>query len=567
MMGLRLKTKLTLGLVFLFVVILAFGILGLFYINRLSSDERMILKDNYITLEYCNNMLKTLEELPGDTAAIRVFNANLVKQEANITESGELEATQSVRKYFEAMKHSPGDTSSYKNMRRAIFVIQDLNQLAIIRKDKKASVTATSANLWLTIIVTILTIVAFTFIVNFPGIISEPIKALADGIAEIAGKNYSKRIHVAQDDEFGDLARAFNSMAEKLDEYDHSNLAQIMFEKTRIETIINQMKDGIIGFDEHRNVLFANVVSENLFGLKEKDLVGRYAADIAVQNDLMRTLLQNDGKKEMKIYCDGKEGYFSKEPITVRKDNQVIGEVIVMRNITPFHELDEAKTNFIATVSHELKTPISSIKMSARLLQDKRIGILSPEQAGYLQSITDDAERLLRITGELLNMTQVETGNIELKLQRTPPGEVVKYACDAVQVQARQKDIRIQKDLQFPLPAIHADGEKVVWVLINLLTNALKYSPENAVIDVSVYASDQWVFFSVKDHGRGIEEKYLPRVFERYFRVPGSSEKTGTGLGLAISKEFIEAQGGRIWVKSSFGSGAEFGFCLKSEVI
>lgn len=567
MMGLRLKTKLTLGLVFLFVVILAFGILGLFYINRLSSDERLILKDNYITLEYCNNMLKALEELPGDTAALRAFDMNLTRQEANITEQGEFEATQMVRNHFEEMRSNPTDTANYKAMRRAIFVIQDLNQYAIIRKDKKASVTAASANLWLTIIVTILTIVAFTFIVNFPGIISEPIRALSEGIAEIAGKNYSKRIHLDQDDEFGDLARAFNSMAEKLDEYDHSNLAQIMFEKTRIETIINQMKDGIIGFDERRNVLFANVVSENLFGLKEKELVGRYAADIAVKNDLMRTLLQNDGKKEMKIYCDGKESYFSKEPITVSKDDQVIGEVIVMRNITPFHELDEAKTNFIATVSHELKTPISSIKMSARLLQDKRIGILSREQMEYLQSITDDAERLLKITGELLNMTQVETGNIQLKLQRTPPDEVLEYACAAVQTQAQQKNIRIRRNLESPLPAIHADAEKVSWVLINLLTNAIKYSSENTVVDISVHTHDHWVFFSVKDQGRGIEEKYLPRVFERYFRVPGSSEKTGTGLGLAISKEFIEAQGGRIWVKSSFGAGADFGFCLKSEFV
>ena len=567
MMGLRLKTKLTLGLVFLFVVILAFGILGLFYINRLSSDESMILKDNYITLEYCNNMLKALEDIPGDTSALRTFDVNLTKQEANITEPGEQEATHTVRQHFEDMKRNPGDTTDYKAMRKAIFVIQDLNQFAIIRKDKKASVTAASANLWLTIIVTILTIVAFTFIVNFPGIISEPIKVLSDGIAEIGEKNYSKRIHLDQDDEFGDLARAFNSMAEKLDAYDHSNLAQIMFEKTRIETIINQMKDGIIGFDEGRNVLFANVVAEHLFGLTEKDLVGRYAADIAVGNDLMRTLLQSDGKKEMKIYCDSKESYFSKEPITVRKDDQVIGEVIVMRNITPFHEMDEAKTNFIATVSHELKTPISSIKMSARLLKDKRVGVLSREQMEYLQSISDDADRLLKITGELLNMTQVETGNIQLKLQRTPPDEVLEYACAAVQTQAQDKNIRIRKTLEAPLPAIHADAEKVSWVLINLLTNAIKYSSENTVVDVNVHTHDQWVFFSVKDQGRGIEEKYLSRVFERYFRVPGSSEKSGTGLGLAISKEFIEAQGGQIWVKSSFGSGADFGFCLKSEFV
>jgi PAS domain S-box-containing protein len=564
-MGLRLKTKLTLGLVFLFVVILAFGILGLFYINRLRSDERLILKDNYITLEYCNNMLKALENLPGDTAARRTFEKNLVLQEGNITEVGEGEATHAVRSNYEEMLADPGDTTNYKDMRRAIFTIQDLNQQALFRKEKRATETATDANFWLTIVVTILTVVAFTFIVNFPGIISEPIKTLSEGIAEIARKNYSTRIHIDQDDEFGELAKAFNSMAEKIDEYDHSSLAQIMFEKTRIETIINQMKDGIIGFDEHRNILFVNVLAENLFGMKEKELVGRYSADVAVKNDLMRNLLAEGGKKELKIYADGKESYFSKEPITVRKDDKVLGEVIVLRNITPFHELDEAKTNFIATVSHELKTPISAIKMSARLLKDTRVGVLTREQLDLLQGVIDDSERLLRITGELLNMTQVETGNLQLRLQRTPVDEVVQYAVNAVQLQAQQKRIRILYDPAPSLPPIHADGEKVSWVLINLLTNAIKYSPDDTTIDIKVYGEQGKVCFTVRDHGRGIEEKYLPRIFDRYYRIPGSTERAGTGLGLAISKEFVEAQGGQIWVKSSFGSGTDFGFCLPEE--
>jgi PAS domain S-box-containing protein len=564
-MGLRLKTKLTLGLVFLFVVILAFGILGIFYINRLRGDERMILKDNYITLEYCNNMLRSLEELPGDTAALHAFERNLVLQEANITEPGELEATRAVRKNFVEMVADPADTSNYKDIRRAIFVIQDLNQQALFRKDKRAAETASDANLWLTIIVTILTVFAFTFIVNFPGIISEPIKALSEGITAIAAKNYSKRIHLQQDDEFGELAQAFNTMAEKLDEYDHSSLAKIMFEKTRIEAIINQMQDGILGLDEHRKVLFANVVAEDLLGLKEAALVGRYAPDIALQNDLMRTLLREDGRKDLKIYCGGRESFFSKQPITVRKDEQPIGEVIVLRNITPFHELDEAKTNFIATVSHELKTPISSIKMSTRLLRDSRVGTLSNEQLELLQSVTDDAERLLKITSELLNMTQVETGNLQLKLQSTPADEVVRYALSAVQLQAQQKNIRVRYDRMPELPPVHADGEKVSWVLINLLTNAIKYSPDDTTIEVKTYAEDHRVFFTVRDHGRGIEEKHLPRIFDRYYRVPGSTEKSGSGLGLAISKEFIEAQGGQIWVKSSFGSGADFGFFLPEE--
>lgn len=561
-MGTRLKTKLTLGLVFLFIVILAFGILGIFYINRLSKDARLIIKDNHATLAYCNNMLKALEGLPGDTSALGRFEKNLQLQEKNETEPGEKEATQVVRQHFNALKSDVNDSSDYKLIRQSIYRIQDLNQLAMANKNTRASATAENATFWLTIIVTALTIVAFTFIVNFPGIISEPLQALAEGISAIANKNYSKRIYLKQNDEFGELAGAFNSMAEKLDEYEHSNLSQILFEKTRIETIINQMKDGIIGFNEKGHVLFMNAVAENLFGLKEKDILGQYNADIAIRNDLMRTLLKDREKKELKIYADGKESFFIKDPITVTNGEQVMGEVIVLRNITPFHELDEAKTNFIATVSHELKTPMSSIKMSTRLLLDERVGPLNSEQQELAKSIDDDVDRLLKITGELLNMAQVETGNLQLKLQQTTPQQIVLTAQQAVQTQATQRNIHIHYQVPEGLPSIQADAEKTSWVLINLLTNAIKYSHENAIIEVTVQQQHKRVVFSVTDYGRGIEEKYLSRVFDRYFKVPGSIEKAGTGLGLAISKEFIEAQGGEIWVKSSYGEGSEFSFSL-----
>jgi signal transduction histidine kinase len=244
----------------------------------------------------------------------------------------------------------------------------------------------------------------------------------------------------------------------------------------------------------------------------------------------------------------------------VTNNERVIGQVIVLRNITLFHELNEAKTNFIATVSHELKTPISSIKMSARLLTDLRVGALNNEQQELIRSITDDSDRLLKITGELLNLSQVETGRIQLKLQPASPAEITDQAIQAVLFQAQQKHIQIHAALGDDLPRIQADVEKTSWVLINFLTNAIKYSPEESGIEVAVLHRKNTVEFVVKDQGRGIDEKYLPRIFERYFKVPGTHDRNGTGLGLSISKEFIEAQGGRIWVHSRLGEGSEFGF-------
>lgn len=559
----KLKTKLSLGLLFLFVVILVFGILGIFYITRLKNDANRIIQNNHETLVYTNHMLRELNRIESDPKAIGNFESYLKKQESNITEVGEREITETLRKDFELLKRSPHEPRNFIDIREDIQNINELNQNAILRKNEIAQHTAENAIVVLTLLFTILTLVTFTFVVNFPYIISKPVKAFSEGISAIADKQYDKRIHLDQKDEFGDLANAFNSMAEKLDAYEHSNLARITFEKSRIETIINQMKDGIIGLDEKRKILFLNAVAEKLLGLKEKEIIGMYAPDLALKNDLMRKLLITETDyQELKIYADNKESYFNKDVFSVTNRETVIGQVIVLRNITPFHELNEAKTNFIATVSHELKTPIASIKMSANLLTNEKIGSFNSEQKELIQSIVDDSDRLLKITGELLNMSQVETGNIQLKLQSVYPGEIIENALQTVQFQAQQKGIQIQVAAPGNLPLILADKEKTAWVLINLLTNAIKYSFEQSAVEIGTSLRSDALEIFVQDHGKGIEEKYLPKLFDRYFKVPGTHDRSGTGLGLAISKEFIEAQKGQLWVSSSLGEGSRFSFCL-----
>ncbi|MBC7720857.1 MAG: HAMP domain-containing histidine kinase, partial [Pedobacter sp.] len=182
-------------------------------------------------------------------------------------------------------------------------------------------------------------------------------------------------------------------------------------------------------------------------------------------------------------------------------------------------------------------------------------------QQQLIESIKDDSNRLLKITGELLNMAQVETGNIQLSLQPCSPYDILKYALEAVKVQAEQKKIIININAIAGLPDVKADKEKSAWVLINLLTNAIRYSPEESTIIIEVSKQNETVLFAVKDTGKGIEKKYSSKIFDRYFQIPGSS-KTGTGLGLAIGKEFIEAQGGQIGVDSELGLGSRFYFTL-----
>ncbi len=561
----RIKTKLSLGLILLFIVIILVGIVGIYSINRLASDSQAILKANYESLQFAKNMQQALDNFEkNDSSTVKKFEENLSAQENNITEIGEKEITKDLRNQFEQLKHSEKSTKVINTIRSLIYQMADLNMNAIVRKSNEAQQTADKAKMYLAIIGTLAFLISFSFLLNFPGYIANPIRQLTEGIKEISNKNYSQRIHLKKGDEFGELAEAFNSMAEKLDDYENSNLAKIIFEKKRIDTIINNMKDPIIGFDEKKNILFANSAAIRVLGIEEKDLIGKYAPDVALKNDLIRNLLNTEsGIAPLKIYADNKESYFSKEVLQIMSEEQHIGEVIMLKNITQFKELDLAKTNFIATVSHELKTPISSIKMSLKLLEDERIGTINEEQRKLITHIKDDSQRLLKITGELLDLAQVESGNIQLHKEPVEPKAIIDYAYNALRVQAEQKQISIEINYDKDLPKVNCDREKTAWVMVNFLSNAIRYTPEKSKIIIEARKENSNVIFSVKDSGKGIDAKHKDRVFEKFYQVPNTETgKTGTGLGLAISKDFITAQGGKIWMESEMGEGSKFYFSL-----
>ncbi|MNY12431.1 Alkaline phosphatase synthesis sensor protein PhoR [compost metagenome] len=201
--------------------------------------------------------------------------------------------------------------------------------------------------------------------------------------------------------------------------------------------------------------------------------------------------------------------------------------------------------------------------MSVKLLEDDRIGLVNQEQKQLISNIADDTQRLLKITAELLDLAQAETGNIQLSFRKTAPKAIVDYSIDAVKVMAEQKHIKLEVNYQPNLPEINSDMEKTAWVLVNFLSNAIRYSPENETVTITISSEKHNVVFSVKDQGKGIEEKYRTKIFERYFKVPGlDKNQSGTGLGLAISKDFIEAQNGTIWVNSELGEGSMFAFKL-----
>lgn len=555
-----LRSKIALGTVFLFLMLLLIGGLSSYYISVQKNLTEAVLKDNYESLNYCHGMLAAMNrEKMAQLTINRPFTQYLTLQEKNVTEKGEAQATAALRQAFTRL---PLDSSAVLAMRSNILKILQINMQAIQRKNNAAIRSAQQARLYISTLSGILFLLAFTFVLNFPGLITEPIQQFNEAIQELSRKNYTYRLHIDRVDEFGQLAVAINKMAGKLDEYEHSNVAQLMFEKKRAEAVINSLDDASIGLDQQQNILFANQKALQLLGLQAEQIVGEAAERIIPHNDLLQHILGNPaGAAPFKIVVDNRENYFVLDTHQIQVEEEP-GTVYVLKNITNFLEKDLAKTNFLATISHELKTPIAGIKLGLQLLENPKTGNLNPEQTQLLADIQADSDRLLRITSELLNMTQLETGKINLNLQPSDPTELVHTALQALYAQIQEKKLHIQTHFEPTLPKLWADPEKTIWVLINLLSNAIRHSSEGDQLKVQVTLTPaRQIQFYIEDHGPGIAAEYQDKIFEKYVKAPGS-KSGGTGLGLAISKDFVEAMDGKIGVRSHLGQGAAFYFEL-----
>ena len=454
--------------------------------------------------------------------------------------------------------------------------VVNLQLLTAADPDSPAALPALErALLWISVTGGICVLTGLVLLFWLPRSISRPILELKQGILEIANHNYEKRLDMKSSEEFREVADSFNRMAERLTEYRASTLADILSAKKFLEAIVNSINEPIIGLNTEREILFINNEALNVLNLKRENVIRQSAEELSLKNDLLRRLIRElvspgDKKEPLKIYADNKESYFKAAYIPINNTNadkdepHKLGDVILLKNITEFKELDSAKTTFISTISHELKTPISAIMMSLQLLEDKRVGTLNEEQEQLSKSIKDSSQRLLEITGELLNMTQVEAGKLQMMPKITKPIELIEYAIKANQVQADKFNIQIE--VEYPeekIGKLFVDSEKIAWVLTNLLSNAIRYSRENGRVVIGAQQEGDQIELYVQDFGKGIDPRYHQSIFDRYFRVPGTKVQ-GSGLGLSISKDFVEAHGGTLTVESELGKGSRFVIRLRA---
>lgn len=563
----QIRKQLTLGFGALFLMILTLGILSVENIRNLSKASGNILADNYNSVHYAKEMLSSLDSLALTPSSMNRLSQTLSLQEKNITEADEFRVTGDLKTKIDNLKDSTTE-SNIREIRKDLYHIMELNMSSIRSKSSEVEQKATNAMWWIAICAISCGVTALVLVLRFPKGVVKPITELKKGIVEIANRNYNKRLDFSHNKEFKAVAESFNNMAERLSEFRQSTMEDLMITKKRIEAIVNSLHEPIIGLDPEKKILFMNDESFTILNLKPEEVIGRNATEVALNNDLLRRLIRelysdDPGKEPLKIYAHDKESYFQMENIPLyinvagEKEKSFIGNVIRLNNITKYKELDSAKTNFISTVSHEMKTPISSILMSLQLLEDSRLGDLNDEQKALAQSIKESSDRLLSITGELLNMTQVETGKLQLIPKITKPIELIDYAIGATRVLAERFDCFVEVEYPEKIAKIFVDSEKIAWVITNLLSNAIHHSPEKSRIIVGAEQHDKTVSIFVQDFGRGIDSRYHKSIFERYFRVPGTKVQ-GSGLGLAISKDFVEAHGGTVSLQSAVGQGSRF---------
>lgn len=587
------KTKIRLVLLLFFSIVTVLGVLGGYYLDRIAGNSVAMMNTNLRTLNHTQEMFLALNEsisilstqdLTSKDTRVQLrksfdrFELFLSLQSDIITEEEEENLLEALRADFENFKlnirqfEPQGEVPievlmTSLNMQGILKQVYEINRESIQKKNDWAYKQATRVTLAIILFGFFFFVFAVLALFFFPDSIARPLQQLAEGIREISRKNYSQRLEVRTRDEFGEVAASFNTMAKKLEEYEGMNIAQLLTEKRRIETIIGEMNEPIIGLDPDRVVLFANTKALELIGMEEKAVLGKPVDELALHNEKLREVVRETPPGRtyptFSLIQKGKTYYFEKDVLDVSADGEPgsDGSVIILKNITEFKEQDLAKTNFMATLSHELKTPISAIDMSLGLLQDERIGSLNQDQAELTQTIRDNAYRLLSMVNEILDLSKIETGIMELSMEETRVEGLVQRALENTDIFLAEKGIRVERKIEENLPALRLDPQKTIAVLTNFLTNAIRYSPKGGHICIEVQRQRDEVLFTVTDEGPGIPEDDQQRIFQRYSRSQNDRTK-GTGLGLAISKEFIEKQGGRIWLKSKVGEGSTFGFAF-----
>jgi signal transduction histidine kinase len=592
------KRRIFFGIAPILLLVAAVGVYAIILFRSLGGKIDLLLKENYRSVVAGQQMKESLERmdsaafftLVGEDARGRqlyqqnepIFAENLRIEEHNVTLPGEQGLADSLHSLFAKYRSEIGtflaltdldqkrkvyfDTllplaTRIKDTAQEVIRINEENMLA----ENQEARTLSSKSSRLMILGGLVGIGASLFFAFWlQRSLVRPLQNLTGVAKELGDGKLDQLVPVTSRDELGQLAQAFNKLAGKLRNYRQVTTDQILQARQLTEIAFSAFPDAVFACSADGKINFLNPSAVKL--LASTETRGRLPDAVI---PLMERALKGEADylptsfdKAIAMRADDQEKFFLPRVIGMRDEiGKIFGAVIVLQDVTRFRLLDEVKTNLVSTVSHELKTPLTSVRMGLHLLLEERIGPLTRKQTEILLAARDDSERLLRIINDLLDLARLESNDARQVFETVSPESLVTTAISRSEPLAESRGFKLKAKVESGLPLVNVDPRQIHHVFSNLISNAAKHSKFGDTIVVAAEPKKGFVRFSVADNGPGIPKEFQSKLFERFFRLPGS-DREGVGLGLAITREIVTAHGGTVGLNSTPGQGSEFHFDL-----
>ncbi len=601
-----LRSKLLLALIPLAGALLLLGGQAVRVIAQQGELSQRILKDNYRSVLAAQRMKEAVERIdsamafraagradkaaPQDAQNRTRFSSELSIQEHNITEAGEAEATRELRARwqsylteadrFVALAPEVQRTDYFATMEPAFLRVKtaadrilELNQDAMVRKSEQVRIAAEKQNAMMLAATLAAALSGVLASVWITGQLLRPLSVLTQAVRRVAEGDLAARADLRGSDEIAQLAGEFNTMAARIAEYRRSSLGELLQAQHASQAAIDSLPDPVVILGNEGAVLNVNHAAEALLQIGS----GARADPLALATAPVRELLEKvrahviSGKgayepkgfeEALRLEGNGGTRYLlpRAEPV-YSEEAGIVGAAIVLQDVTRLWRFDELKNDLVATVAHEFRTPLTSLRMAIHLCVEGTVGPVTEKQSELLHGARQDCERLQDIVDDLLDLARIQAGRGEVVPQPCATRELIDKALAAQKESAHSAGVRLIDALVEPVPSVLADRERIGLVLGNMIVNALRHAPRGSSVELRAERQSKEVRFSVRDQGPGVPREYQQRIFEKFFRVPGTTGE-GVGLGLYISREIVRAHGGEMGVETAEGGGARFWFTL-----
>ena len=599
----KLKNKILLGYSLPLALVVLVGVWGINNLRRLGQASDAILRENYNSILAAENTIDAIERqdsavllflLENKQQGSQQFRSNQIeflkwlgRAEGNITISGEAEIIEEIetgyQDYLQAFwqlqqQDNPTTEDYYQTVLPIFEQIRDrCVRLRIINQETMEAASANAQGIsqqaiWsLSLAGISAAAVGLGFSLLLTRRIIQPVTEMTDATEKIASGDYDIALQVRSQDELGILAREINTMSQKLKAFRDLNVGKVIAEKQRSEAIVQSIGDGIIVVDSQLKIIAINPIAASIANVKSMLATNNHFLDVFSDRALYKHLKQTaEMGKPPQIEDDiltverGQHILYYKFAITpvVTETEETIGAILLLQDVTKLKELDNLKSEFVATASHELRTPLTGMAMSLNLLQETTENKLSESESELLDTAVEDVNRLRGLVNDLLDLSKIESGKLELDFVEVGVNFLLDKAISALNIQAEQKSVTLVEQSLSSDIKINADANKIIWVLTNLIANALRYSDSGGEIKVGAALRNSWVEIYVSDEGAGIPLEYQSKIFDKFVQVETEKDVGGSGLGLAICKEMVQAHGGKIWVDSTVGEGSTFSFTI-----